>query len=114
MTIALDVGAMRHRIEIQESSRSKGAQGTQIDTWTTIAKRWGRISETKDEKFSVEMRFFDGLVPTAKKVLGADDIEIAVNRLKHGTRVLNIEDVLNTGSFNQVIRLLCTRDPQTF
>ena len=114
MTVSMNVGDMRHRIEIQESTRSKGAQGSQIDTFATISTRWGKVTEREDEKFIVDMRYFSGLIPTAKKLLDKDDNLISVNRLKHGTRVLNIEDVLDMRAVKQVIRVVCTRDDQTF
>ena len=114
MTVSINVGVMRHRIEIQESTRTKGAQGSQIDTFATIATRWGDVAEREDEKFIVNMRYFSGLIPTAKKLLDKDDNKISVNRLKHGTRILNIEDVLDMKAKKQVVRIICTRDDQTF
>ena len=114
MTVAVNVGDFRHRIEIQESTRSKGAQGTQVDTFATVATRWGSVRETKDDRFRVDMRYYPGLVPTARKVLDDDDVELPVNRLKHGTRILNIEDVLDVNAMKQVIHVICIRDDQTF
>ena len=114
MTVGTNVGAMRHRIEIEEGTRTKGAQGTQIDTFAKIATRWGSIKETADDKFVIEMRYFDGLIPTAKNVLDSLGNKIKVNRLKHGTRILNIEDVLDKDALKQIIRVVCTRDDETF
>jgi len=114
MTIGTNVGQMRNRIEIQESTRTRGAQGTQIDTFATIATRWGSVAENPDEKFIVMMRYYRGLIPTAKKLLDDNGNKISVNRLKHGTRILNIEDVLDKDAQKTVIRIVCTRDDETF
>jgi head-tail adaptor len=114
MTVGINVGDLRHRIEIQESTVTKGAQGTRIDTFIKVATRWGSVKETKGEKFTVDMRYFEGLIPTAKKKLDSDGNEISVNRLKHGTRILNIEDVLDMKAEKQIIRVICTRDDETF
>ena len=67
MTVSTNIGDLQHRIEIQESTRTRGAQGTQIGTFATIATRWGKVTEREDEKFIVNMRYFSGLIPTAKK-----------------------------------------------
>lgn len=114
MTVSINVGEYRHRVEIQESTRTRGAQGSQIDTFSTIATRWARIQEQPDDKFVVDIRHFDGLIQTAKKVLDADGNKRSVNRLKHGTRILNIQDVLDMRAMNQAVRLVCTRDDETF
>lgn len=114
MTVSANVGDFRHRIEIQESTRTRGAQGTQIDTFATIAIRWGSIKETKDDKFTVDMRYYAGLIPTAKKLLDKDGNKISVNRLKHGARILNIEDVLDNKAMKQIVRVICIRDDETF
>jgi len=114
MTVSVNVGQMRHIVEIQESTRTRGAQGSQIDTFATVATRRASVKETKDEQFMVEMRYYKGLIPTAKKLLDKDGNKISVNRLKHGTRVLNIEDVLDKGAMKQIMHVLCTRDDETF
>jgi len=114
MTVSTAVGQMRHRVEIQESTRTRGAQGSQVDTFATVDTRWASVRETKDEQFMVEMRYYDGLIPTARKLLDADGNKISVNRLKHGTRILNIEDVLDMGAQKTIVRVICTRDDETF
>lgn len=114
MVTTVNVGTLRHRIEIQRSTRSRTAQGTQVDTFSTIATRYGSIREDREEKFIVIMRHFPGLIPTAKKLLDADGEKISVHRLKHETRILNIEDVLDLESKGQLMRIICTRDDETF
>ncbi len=114
MTVGINTGDFRHRIEIQESTRTRGAQGTQIDTFATIATRWGSVKETASDKFTVDMRYYSGLIPTAKKLLDKDGNKISVNRLKHGTRILNIEDVLDMKAMKQIVRVVCVRDDETF
>jgi head-tail adaptor len=114
MTISANPGLYRHVVEIQESTRTRGDQGTQIDTFATIATRRASVREDADDKFTIEMRYFDGLIPTAKKLLDEDGNKISVNRLKHGTRILNIEDVLDMRAMKQIVRVICTRDDETF
>lgn len=114
MTVSTNVGAMRHRIEIQRSTRTRGAQGSQVDTFATIATRWGSIKETANDKFTVDMRYFPGLIPTAKKLLDTAGNKISVTRLKHRTRILNIEDVLDMSANKQIVRVVCSRDDETF
>ena len=114
MTVSINVGDMRHRIEIQQSTRTRGAQGTQIDTFATIDTVWASVAENQDERFIVMMRYYKGLIPTAKKLLDESGNKISVNRLKHGTRVLNIEDVLDKSAQKTIMRIICTRDDETF
>lgn len=114
MTITTNIGTFRHRVEIQESTRTRGEQGTQIDAFSKIATRWASIVEREDEKFIVDMRYYPGLIPTNKKLLDEDGAKISVNRLKHGTRILNIIDVLDMRAMKQIVRCVCIRDDQTF
>jgi head-tail adaptor len=114
MTVSVSIGDFRHRVEIQESTITRGAQGTQVDTFATVMTRWAQITEKPDEKFVVDLRYIDGLIPTAKKNLDADGVEIKSNRLKHRARILNIQDVVDMRAMKQIVRLICTRDDETF
>jgi len=114
MTVSTAVGRMRDRVEIQEGTRTRLGQGSQLDTFSRVAERWASIVERPDDKFIVEIRYYQGLIPTAKNVLDSAGNKILVNRLKHGTRILNIEDVLDKDAQKTVLRLICTRDDQTF
>jgi head-tail adaptor len=101
-------------VEIQESAIVRGAQGSRIDVWTTVATRWARITEGKNEQFIVDIRYFEGLVPTAVKKLDEEENEIPVNRLKHQARILNIQDVIDMKAMKQLVRVVCIRDDETF
>jgi head-tail adaptor len=104
MTVSNNVGDFRHRVEIQESTITRGAQGTQVDTFATVITRWASIKENPNEQFIVDMRYVEGLIPTAKKNLDINGVEIKSNRLKHKARILNIDDVLDMRAFNQTVR----------
>lgn len=109
------LGTFRHRIEIQESDPDRGTQGSLVENFLTVATRWGSIREDAGQKFTVNLRHFDGLIPTGVNVGDDAGNPVKVNRLKHNNTVLNIEDVLDVSSGKErYTRLICVRDDETF
>lgn len=114
MVIQANVGNMRDRIEIQAGTLTRGDAGSEKYTWSTVARVYGEIREDAGEKFTVTIRYYPGLTPTGRRVEDSDGNQLTVNRLKHGSRILNIEDVLDLRVQRRLMRLNCVRDDQVF
>jgi SPP1 family predicted phage head-tail adaptor len=86
-------GDLRHRIEIQTIGTTRGAAGEVVDTWTTEKTVWASVEPLKggemyaakqinaDTTHKIRLWYLHGLTP-AKRIL-------------FGTRVFNIQQVLN-------------------
>lgn len=43
--MALNIGKMRHRVEVQESTRTRDEFGGVRKTWATVATRWAEVKQ---------------------------------------------------------------------
>lgn len=114
MVLQVDIASLRERIEIQEGTVTRGDAGTERYSWSTVARVRGKVREDPEEKFIVTIRYWPGLTETGRRVEDDDGTQLPVHRLKHGMRILNIEDVLDMQAQGRLMRLHCTRDDQTF
>lgn len=104
--IPSECGAMRYRIDIQSRTVSQDSYGQAVETWTTVAIRWGRIEPLSgrelwqaqqvrpDLTHKITMRYYAGLTPK--------------ERLKFGSRYFEVTSVLNIDEQKRYMVLLCT------
>lgn len=102
----MQAGKLRHLLTLQQSTDVQNARGEAIETWTDEADLWGSIRPlTGREGFAanqmfatatheIKVRYRAGVVP--KK------------RFKHGTRVFDIDAVLNTDERNRELVCIAT------
>lgn len=91
-------GTLRHRIEIQGESVTRDSYGGETKSWTTSATVWASINPLSGRErlaaqqvnaettHKITMRYHSGLTPE--------------NRIKFGSRIFDIEEILNTGENN--------------
>lgn len=99
---------MRHRIEIQTATKTRAADGGVVRTWFTVATRWGSVAPINADETTnaeqiqrtrthdVRMRYYSGLT--------------AGQRLKVGSRVFNIAQILNPDERNIETQILCKEE----
>jgi SPP1 family predicted phage head-tail adaptor len=103
----MPAGKYRHRIEIQEDkSTTKNDHGEIVPDWKTVARRWVRIVPLAGSKaqvarqinpkvtHNVEMRYWQPLHPE--------------QRIKYGTRILEINSIINTEEKDREQHMICT------
>lgn len=112
LTKPVKPGRLRHHVQLQKRTLKPDAMGQPIETWETIAKRYADINAltgrepwyskevSPDVTHSVEMRSF---VDKDGTKLGP------VHRIVWGSRIFNIDNVLNPGeqSKGTLIIALC-------
>lgn len=81
-------GLLRHRVQIQASTKAADAAGTLIETWATVAEVYADIRPVRAREFveqgqvqaeathTIQIRYWDGLT--------------AHHRIKYGTRIFGI------------------------
>lgn len=99
-------GLLSHRVEIQAPTESRDAFGGVTRSWSTVKRRWARIQSGRGREFIqasqqradithvVQMRYTTGVTNA--------------HRLKFGSRVLNIESVLEPDAGRRELMLYCT------
>ena len=105
----MSAGRFDKRLEIQTATQSVDAIGGVALAWATTAKRWGRIEDLAGSEFfdadhvranltaRITLReIYPGLTPK--------------HRVKYGTRIFNIGNVINAGERNPRAgqELMCT------
>lgn len=84
---------MRHRVTIQSVSRVSDGQGGFTESWTDGATVWAAVEQKKAwEKFQAMQE--QTPVVWAVTMRYRDDVTTA-SRLKYGTRVLWVKEVIN-------------------
>jgi len=99
-------GVMRQRVAIEQATESRDAHGGVTRTWTAYATRWASIEPMQGRELfeaqqvksnvthKVRLRHLDGITESMV--------------VKHLSRTLNIESIINTHERNAETVLLCT------
>lgn len=99
---------MRERIEVQSRTTTQNAYGEPVATWSTLATVWARVEPLSgrelwqaaqvrpDVSHKVTMRHYPGLSPK--------------HRLKLGSRIFNIDSVLNIEERERLHQVLCKEE----
>lgn len=99
------LGALRHRITVQASARSSSATGARTESWQDVATAWAEIkphaarelsaadNRYQETSHQITLRFRPGI---GRK-----------QRVLFGSRVFQIETVINSMERNRWLHLLC-------
>ena len=100
------IGPLRHRVTIQQLSKSQNGMGEEEPGWTNFATRWASIEPISGREYfaaqqinaevthRVRMRYLPGMESTM--------------RLLYGGRIFNITALINADERNQTLEILCT------
>jgi len=107
----MESGRLRHRVIIEQVARSADALGEGAETWTTYATLWANIEPLRGREFfaaqaansevtaRITMRYRAGISPKW--------------RIKHGTAVYRIIEILNIGMRNRELQFMVSEQPQS-
>lgn len=103
----MQAGRLNHKITIQQSTPSRDAAGLEVESWSTLATVWAevtmtaysgaeRVEQAADQpiarnRYTVRMYYRSDVSP--------------LNRIVHGTRVLDIESAVDPDG--RRVMLLC-------
>lgn len=100
----MDIGKLRHRIEIQKKDRIPDGGGGWIDGWATVARVWAQVQGISGREYLQAMAV-ESTVSWRVYIRHRTDITPAF-RIVHGDVVLNIRAVLATND-NTYLTLMC-------
>jgi SPP1 family predicted phage head-tail adaptor len=100
----MQAGQLRHQITIQQQSTSL-VGGERVTTWTTVVQTWAAISPLSGREYlnaaTVNANVSHRIVMRYQSGIGS------AMRVQYGTRVFDIQSVLNIDERNREMHLLC-------
>ena len=96
------VQALKHRIELQEETKTPDGQGGFITAWATVATVWAGIEPAKGyERYQAQQI----QVPVTHKITMRYRAVTTANRLVYGSRVFGIKEVLNVNEESRFLQI---------
>lgn len=106
----MEAGKMRHRIVIEQSARAADDMGQAIETWTTYATLWANVEPLRGrELFAAQAANSEATIKITMRYYSGVK---AKWRVKHGTAVYEIMEMINPGMRDEAMQLLCKQLPQ--
>lgn len=102
----MNPGELRHQVALQSSTMTTNSFGEKITTWSTYALAWAAIKPLQGRELA-----------NAKQVHEQIDYEIRIrfresvdssHRILFGSRIFEVQAVLNVDERNKELKLLCT------
>lgn len=98
-------GRYRHRIALQRNTPAQATDGSNVDSWTTIAIVWGELLEIRGREYLAAQEAHSEL--TAKiKIRYRSDIRKDEWRAMFGDRVFDIQHVADLKGRRRELELL--------
>jgi SPP1 family predicted phage head-tail adaptor len=87
-------GDLRNRVELQEKQVTKSARGAELVTWTTVAHLWAAIDPLSGRE-SLDGKQEQSEIIHRMRIRYRPET-VAVNRIKWGARLFDIQAVTHT------------------
>jgi len=102
---AINAGALRHRVSLQQSTLTADGGGGATLAWTTVATVWAAIQPLKGRERQRAEQIESPL--THRVTIRHRDGVTAAMRVLFGARVFNIRAVINPDERDRRLDLLC-------
>lgn len=103
----MKAGNLRHRVTIQRSTDALDATTQEItQTWTTLATVWAEVLDMSGSERFRAAQVQPGATVTVR-IRYRDDVTSKM-RIRHGSRYLNIESVIDMEGRNRERLLICS------
>lgn len=101
----MNIGKLRHRIELQSYTTTTDAVGQQVKSWVTYDTVWAWIRPLSGKEI---MNAQQAVAEITHKVTIRYQSELAVtHRIKFGTRYFNINFIANYDERNEFMEIMC-------
>ena len=102
----LNIGQLRHRLELHSASSAQNDFGESIDTWSSYTTVWGKVAPMKGEELFHAQQ--TNATVTHKILIRYNSNVIAEHRVIFGSRTFEINAVLDPEERNEMLFLHCT------
>lgn len=103
------IGKLRHHVEVQAQTETRGDQGQIGRDWKTIAKRWASIEPLSGREFW-QAQQVQSTVTHRVKMRHYDGLDRGLHRLRHRSRTFNIQSILDPMEQREMMELLCVEN----
>lgn len=98
-------GRMRHRVSVLRKTIANDTDGGHVEAWSEICRRWAGVESLRGREY-FEAGQARGEVDV--RVVMRGDIEIRVaDRIKHRTRLFDVQTVLDKSGIGRDLELMC-------
>jgi len=101
----MNIGKLRHLINIQSYTTTADATGQKIKTWTTANTVWAWIRPMSGRELMTSQQAVGEI--THKITIRYDDSIDITNRIKFGTRYFDINFIANYDERNEFMEIMC-------
>jgi len=98
-------GLLRHQVTIQTRTDIRDGKGTAVETWSDVTTVWGSIEPLQGKEYYDAHRENADITHRAR--IRYRPGVTRENRLLYGSRIFDIEAVLNPDERNRELTLLC-------
>ncbi len=95
------IGALRHRVELQQRQVAQGAGGHLTETWTTLARVAAQVEPLRGTEELLALQLVNPITHkiTVRYAPGLK----AARRILFGARVFTVKSVINKGERNRYL-----------
>ena len=108
--MALNLGAMRHRIGIQAKTTARNTAGGLVETWTTSSTVWGQVIPLAGSEKIRAMAVDSRLSHKVRMHHGDASSVTPAMRLTYDSRTFEIHVVVNRGEMDAEVEMLVSED----
>lgn len=101
----MNIGKLRHRITIQQQLQTRDEHGGVVTAWQAFATRWAALEPLSGREL-FEAQQLANKVGLRVRLRYLSEVTPAM-RVLYGTRVFNIQAVINVEERNEELQLLC-------
>ncbi len=101
----MDPGKLRHRVILQQNNPSQDSEGVMTENWVNLATVWASIEPLQGREL-LAAQAIAAEASTRIRIRYREGITAAMRAL-YGTRVLDIQTVLDPEEKHQELNLLC-------
>ena len=102
----MDIGLLRHKLELHSASSAQNAFGESIETWSSYDTVWGQISPMQGEELFHAQQI--NAAVTHKILIRYNSNVTVEHRVVFDSRTFEINSVLDPEEQNEMLLLHCT------
>lgn len=108
MSGGIQSGEFSERVELQNFVETKAKAGSPVRAWSTVVTRWAKMEPGGgQEKFNAEQ--MEARTDVVISIRYYADIDTTW-RVKRGTKIYNIQNIVNVGENDYLLELHCTQN----
>ena len=101
----MQVGKLRHKVELKHLSQTQNTYGEPVDTWTKYADVWASIEPLSGRELLLAQQVNAEL--TLRVIIRYHSAMVVTDRIIKDSRTLEVVNIINKNERNEQMELLC-------